>query len=103
MQCKLCGAIYLVQSMWRKLSGAFYVVQSMLCKLCAAIYVVQLAFGSPLLSTSHARANAPPAQPQLGWHNASGHDCSNPVSRYENKSVGGSSTCARACGPHDII
>ena len=47
--------------------------------------------------------NIPPTHPQFGWRNSSRHDCSNQVSRHENTSVGRSSTCARARGPHGII
>ena len=41
MWCKLCGAIYVVQSMWCSPCGAIYVLQSMWCRLCGASYVMQ--------------------------------------------------------------
>ena len=41
MRCKLCGAIYVVQSLWCKLCGAIYVKRSMWCKLCGVVQAMQ--------------------------------------------------------------
>ena len=37
---KLCGAIYVVRSVWCELCGASHVVQSMWSSLCGVSYVV---------------------------------------------------------------
>ena len=75
MFCNLCGASYAVQSMWCNLCCAIYVVQYMWCKLGGAIYVVQSVWcNTPVeheVVLSTARANMPPTHPQLGWHNSS--------------------------------